>query len=286
MKHPIYRDAYISRLYSIWKNDSDFFKEQARAFMRDGSETVESISAYMEDFAMMESIERNGMVVIEANRSEWDSKISKKTLSKMKIGDIKLPFHAGAITSSTLDDGYMLFSRATIESTGESALRLQIPVNELPKYNKESSETNSYKEGERGTIIINLLNTSIIGDSVSEFDEDGANYVYSILSIFMYISLFKNDSNRVKETRLKACSASRKKGVPKHRVNKIVLRQKISKSNESIKNSKRGILTKSHIVRGHWRNQWYPKEEFHKPKWIDPYWKGDGKEELEKIYKV
>lgn len=28
------------------------------------------------------------------------------------------------------------------------------------------------------------------------------------------------------------------------------------------------------IVRGHWRNQWYPSREGHKPKWIAPYIKG------------
>jgi len=28
------------------------------------------------------------------------------------------------------------------------------------------------------------------------------------------------------------------------------------------------------IVRGHWRNQWYPSAKHHQPKWIAPYMKG------------
>lgn len=36
------------------------------------------------------------------------------------------------------------------------------------------------------------------------------------------------------------------------------------------------------IVRGHWRNQWYPSLKMHQPKWIGPYIKGpDGKPLIE-----
>ncbi len=34
--------------------------------------------------------------------------------------------------------------------------------------------------------------------------------------------------------------------------------------------------THSWVVRGHWRNQWYPKRNMHSPVWIAPYVKGDG----------
>jgi len=43
------------------------------------------------------------------------------------------------------------------------------------------------------------------------------------------------------------------------------------------------------IVRGHWRNQWYPSLNMHQPKWIGPYIKGpDGKPlvEPEKMFAV
>jgi len=37
-----------------------------------------------------------------------------------------------------------------------------------------------------------------------------------------------------------------------------------------------GMVDWSHrwIVSGHWRNQWYPSDEEHRPKWIEPYPKG------------
>ena len=286
MKHPIYRDAFIARMYGIWKNDRNFFKEQAIGFIRDGSETEESVLSYMEDFAMMEAVEKNGMVLIEADRGEWESNISKKTLSKMKVGDIKLPFSAGAITSSALDSGYMLFTRAMVNTTREDCLMLHVPVDELPEHDSLPSESVDNRKRKEGMVIITLLNSSVIGDDVSKLSENEANYVYSTLSMLMYISLFKNDNSRIKETRLRACSASKKKGTPKHRVNKIVLQQKVSKDKEGVTSSKRGTLTKAHIVRGHWRNQWYASLDSHKPKWIDPYWKGDGKEKIEKIYVI
>jgi len=203
VKHPIYRDAYLAKMYSIWKNDKALFYEQAMAFIRNGVETEESILSYMDDFAMMAAIEGNGMVLIEVDRDEWNSAISRKTLSEMKVGDIKLPFNAGAIQSSTFDEGYMLFARAVSETTGEGALRFQIPVKNIPEERMPSYAKGNNPEDGIGLITITLPNSLYVADAVSEIDEEGANYVYSILSILMYISLFKNDRERVKEVKLK-----------------------------------------------------------------------------------
>jgi hypothetical protein len=34
------------------------------------------------------------------------------------------------------------------------------------------------------------------------------------------------------------------------------------------------------MVRGHWRNQWYPSLNAHRQRWISPYVKGPEDEEL------
>ncbi len=280
MKHPIYRDTATLRIYNLWKDDYEYFKEQAIGFVRDGSETVETINAMNDDFVMMQAVEAAGLVVIEASRDEWESDISKRTISKMKIGDIKLPFNAGAIVDTSLDDDYLLFARAMVEGSGAGFLRLLVPVDELP------AEEANKAQNRKGDIILTLPYSMTVEEAVSKIGPSQSRYVYMTLSILMYISAFKDDNSRVVNKRLKACSASRKKGIPKHRVNKIVLKQKISEEGVSRDGSSRGSLSVSHIVRGHWRNQWYASLELHKPKWIDPYWKGSGKDELEKIYKV
>jgi hypothetical protein len=100
----------------------------------------------------------------------------------------------------------------------------------------------------------------------------------------MYISAFKDDRERV-PTKIIKCKAKKKHGVMKHNMRLITLKLSgmVKERGSSAGGSK---SDKSWIVRGHWRNQWYQKDEVHRPKWIDPYWKGDGKDKLEKIYKV
>lgn len=58
-----------------------------------------------------------------------------------------------------------------------------------------------------------------------------------------------------------------------HFIREIVLRS-YAKHESHGDTEEGGHLTARHIVRGHWRNQWYPSRDVHKPLWIEAYIKG------------
>ena len=287
MNHPMYRDKDSTAAYSLWKNNRENFERQARDLLRANQIGEEYLPALFNKFRVIRNIERNGNILIDIDGEKWKSKISEKTLSTMKIKDIKLPFTAGAIVDQAISGGYLLFS---LES---DIFTVVISLNEGEYL--DLREDNSVvdvdlidvcedKDAPGGIVTISIPSDVVLSEFLKNRRISGM-YTYVALSVLMYISAFKDDSTRVKSINMKATKASKKNSIPKHRINKILLYQHEIEHTGS-GGGGGGVLTKAHIVRGHWRNQWYSKLEEHKPKWIDPYFKGKGKEEISKVYKV
>jgi hypothetical protein len=56
----------------------------------------------------------------------------------------------------------------------------------------------------------------------------------------------------------------------------VALRRQVAANDESAAAGERGTRQLKHQfpVSGHWRRQWYPSQDRHRPLWIDPFWKG------------
>lgn len=96
------------------------------------------------------------------------------------------------------------------------------------------------------------------------------------------MSIFSKNKERVEPTKIVSSKGNKKTGIPNHKINVIFLNQ----ANIEHSNHVGGVRKESEktwIVRGHWRNQWYSSLDCHKPKWIDPHWKGSGQADAMKI---
>lgn len=211
---------------------------------------------------LMENINRvikNGFTILEVNKEEFDSNISRKTIEKMLISNINMPFDSFSI-----------------------------------KFNNEGKESFIFVQNNKDKVIFSReLENGILScelkkdyneiiETLKVYNEDSINMILDSLSVIMYFTAFKNEKNRVQISKILNKSNSTRK---------IAKTISIIKLNTNIyENAQDNILdshsNKTWIVKGHWRNQWYGKEEIHKLKWIDSYWKGDSKEQMQKIYKV
>lgn len=211
------------------------------------------------------NIALHGYTTLSAKSERWDSEISEKTLQGLVAKDIKFPFEACAIE---LSHGTVFFTRS------EDFVIFSLPL---------GSDAN------RLTLRAPF---GIVGQKISDIalqmPEEGKKVFYTTMSILLYTSLFKHNRVRVPIPKLIKGKGSKKRGIPKHNMNIVSLRQgEDIKIYDAARTEAREKSNKTWIVRGHWRNQWYSKEEIHKPKWIDPHWKGAaGNEMITKTYKA
>jgi len=222
-------------------------------------------------------IEKSGNVLVIANEEDWGSDISAKTIEKLKPSDIKLPFRA---FSMSIDNKTVLVGRLR-DFRGDWAEEAKregvIPNDGIVVCVKEQDGLHT---------IYTSYEAKTFGDATANVKNPEMNALYyKVLSAIMYISLFKNDRSRIVE-KTRRVKASKKRAIPKHVERIITLSMEAHTENTEIIEGQSKNYSKAWIVRGHWRNQWYSKEGIHKPKWIDPYWKGKGKEVIRKTYKL
>ena len=211
----------------------------------------------------MEAVSKDGHILIDIDGDEWESDISERTLEKMKLADIKFPFPSGCVLDSKTDSGFVLFSMK----------------DDLFNVSFEVEDEN----GGRGVMSQRIDINQTLESAVESF-KDNAGALYRTISVLMYIATFRREKARVRDSVSNKLKGSKKRSVPSHKIHTIYVKQPIGGTNNS--GSSGGKSEMSWRVKGHWRNQWYAKTEENKPKWIDSYWKGDGKDKIEKIYKV
>lgn len=236
--------------------------------------------------SMAAKIIEDGYVKIDASHDDWYNPISQKTISAMKIENFKCPFPSGTIT---IGSNVYMFS---YDSTGMVFVLIS-----QPEEIKEAIQENGfYKvdiEGEANKSLVMLALRAKAGKNIGEqisdegMSEEQVKEAFSILSALMYIAMSNSSVKEYKDAlhkKVVKTKGKKKKGIPEHSINVINVRQKIKKGNGYAYGSRKS--DKTWIVRGHWRNQWYSKLNDHKSKWIDPYFKGDGKVAADKVYKI
>ena len=228
-----------------------------------------------------------GHVKIDASCDGWYDETSRKTIASIPAKNFKMPFHSGSITVGKnvyifAHHGEKLYFVLISETEEEKNSDFDISKGELPNID----------DAKRITLPLCILEQDsdiTVGEEIAKnnFSEQQAKEVYSLLSALMYITMSKasiEEYGDSLQTKTVVSKGKKKKGIPRHTTRVINVRQKIKKGNG--KTHSRGKSDKTWIVRGHWRNQWYAKLNGHKPKWIDAYFKGDGKIAADKVYKL
>ncbi len=257
MSHPMYSIKTYASAYAGYKKDPAYFYEVASKF---GDQAI-GMELHI---LTMDHIAKGGNIVIDIEGEDWESDISAKTLSGMRPTDIKFPFTSGAIMDKKINSGFILFS--IIKGFMNFSFEIMLD------------------DGSLGVQTQRINMADKIEDAV-EFFSIGTDEIYRSISVLMYIAAFRREKSRVIEGRTQKLKASKKRSIPTHRIHTILVRQpKISR--EGAHHGGHSKSNMSWIVKGHWRNQWYSKEGVHKLKWLDSYFKGKGKEEISKVYKV
>jgi hypothetical protein len=251
--------------------------EMERVCEIDDGFTASHLIAAIARISSFSAIERNGHIHVDAARGDWENKISRDTIEKMCSEDMRLPFKAFSIGMHG-----SMYTVATVK-----ALMTEWNKGFFHELKEDSIVVMYAGDAGKGTWLLTLnRNKMTVKDNIetSNVGEKNKALLYTILSVTLYIAAFKNDRVRVPSKIIKG-PAKKKRRIPKHNMRLITLDPNVvlKERPPTLGGSK---SDKSWIVRGHWRNQWYSKEGIHQPKWIDPYWKGDGKEQLEKTYRV
>jgi len=233
-----------------------------------------------------------GHVFIDAASDDWNSAVSQNTIKKMSPAFLKFPFTSGAIELNdmvyhfvTKEDRILLVFMHSKEMdnmirdgyTEEEVMNKIENDEEMPFFNCIDIE---FKEKTVEESIMKRNTYFASKDRLKKVEEE---IIFNFLSVMMFITL-KRNTEEVREKIAKG-KHSKKSNVPKHNIRVVNVRQ-IAKKGLPPTGKKNQKSDKTWMVRGHWRNQFYASEDINKPKWIEPYWKGDGKEVLSKIYKT
>ena len=269
MNHPIYRDAEVNSARKIYLSrfaEAGFEKTMYDTAMMickkenmvgQENSIMESLIATMTSYLIQDDIATNGHVLIKVKKDDWVNSTSEKTIATIDIDKFQFPFKAGVIE---LDGIFVEYS------VRGNSLMITYEITD-------------------GRYMIELTGGKTIGESMIEINATDRNsqITYAVLSVLLYIATF-NTKARVHTQPMPINQGSKRKTIPKHKVNIVTLKQKSHTENSGGTKNKKN--DKTWLVRGHWRNQWYSKEGVNKPIWMSPFWKGDGKEQVEKIYKV
>lgn len=291
MKHPIYRNKDIITLVNNIKNPL------MKKGMSVGFEYVKvngdaSMTNVLLAMFVHEAIMKNGHTYINAKGDEWFSKISAKTLSQFKISEFKLPFKSAYIDLAG-DDSIVyseFMNSELLTKINNLGINLAMDIDDLWM---SSEDVIIIMHGVQYIPLLTKLtideNIAYIKSNTPDMEDARVTELYEkiniFLSVMLYIASYQNDDNRV-SSRLVKGDKSASKGIKKHTVNVIKLYQHTANIGDTESGGAGWHSDKKWIVRGHWRSQYYKSTDENKPKWIDPYWKGDGKEEVEKIYSM
>ena len=238
-------------------------KNEKQALVLDGESLRKAIIGQVQSFLLDRAIADNGHVLINVDKDEWSSSQSRKTIQKIDLNNFKFPFVAGSIL---FDEELVCFY---VEKSEDGSITLSV-----------------YRNMEHGVWFTFSKGGSPLKDSLdrNNIDDHNKDMIYDVVSILLYVAAFKRKLV-VKESDRPRTKGSNRKNIPKHSIHNIVLKQTIiARQNSTKKEYKKS--EKYWLVRGYWRNQYYSKSGVHKPKWIEPHFRGDGKDMAEKVYTI
>jgi hypothetical protein len=261
MKHPIFKQEHTRNfLKKVETYKGDKKKELEKTLERvKQSDKIDQkyFTGLKVQLKTALDIYLNGLNIIEVQRDDFNSIVSRQTISKLKFKDLHIPLLAGTIG---FDGDY----------------------NETLHYSFSDDCFSLYKEDEKGTIsfIFDFSDYTIEQEINNPFRRvHNQELIYDCLSVILYIGAYKDNKDRVKRSVIKQ-SKNKKHSIPQGLIHKLKVFTPLYDSKNS-KGSRKN--DKMFIVKGHWRNQ--PTKNGYKLKWIDQFWKGkQNKQMITKIY--
>ena len=258
MKHPI---------FNIVKDYKGFMKKQIdiKSGKINFSDIAESNFMSIEVFKTIGiifgsiSILKNTHIISSLNE-DFKSTTSDDTIKSIGYNNIKLPFKSGTIMT---EKDIFFF----VDGRGSDRFEYIYLIRKS-------------RNGVLGDDDNDVV--AFIGDD-KDFNGFIDDYGSDFFSICLYYSTFKSDIKRISKPI--SIKTKRNKEYPPQKIIKITLKDTITiNDNKGVKSEGSNKSSKLWIVRGHWRQQHY--KDGNKPKWIDSYWKGNGSEAIQKIYKI
>ncbi len=230
-----------------------------------------------------------GYISIKLEKDDWTESFSVETLSEIPLHNIKFPYKSFSIDTSNYDWSYngekvdriifSMFDKTTQDDENDANyLMVFVHPDRLRTADSIIAINSNYSLKE---------NIDGAGDDFGEGNHDDVAFLLGrVISVAMYMEHFKLDKSRVIAKTIKI-ERNPKEAVFRDVVTReYKLVQPKSETAYSIDGKGRSKNSVSFVVRGHWRNQSYKdsetKERYNKPKWIDPYFKGEGKEMFQK----
>jgi len=166
MKHPIFYDTPINILIDRYRKD----KEQTANIIKSQYMAL-GLLKFLE---VASNIIDNGLNMIEVDREDFSSQISRDTIKKMKVADIKFPLIASSITLKDRDSqSSLFFSKNDIEII----------------ISKNTDGLTSTK--------LSLIEDITLQEAFKQYDIDDTDFVLDCLSVILYMSMYHSDKERV-----------------------------------------------------------------------------------------
>lgn len=256
---------YPKKVFTLFKNVETYYKVNK-------NEDVD-VTPFLSSAIIFNEIKNNGYTFINIKDEDWEIDITQKTLEKMTLKNLNFVFKSGCIKYQEKDIYFSYIDKDTwnnkyadyVEVTDEDVFCITYLDNNGANYSIKIRE-NDYLFKNKNLIFKDLVTI--------------------VISVLIYAGMFKNVNDRVKISTIIGKKSS-KQNIPKHTINQIKLFQKNSNEKEIIeREGSKWKSDKRWLVRGHLRNQFYKSSGGYKLIFIDPFWKGEGIVEVEKIYNI
>ena len=293
--HPIYKeDNIVYKMLAEHLNDIEKYDQLLAVLigLRDAISNTDSPTGHYKLLSkIFKDIVNNGHVCINVGEDDWSYDMTQKTLEQIRLKDLKLAFKSGTIVYGNKDihftvlpvEEYKRIFNVKREFTSDEVMLVCCLEND-----PENMINNKFAYVlESDAMIIStasdIKNYNFIPNKESV--DKSVEILTLLISILIYTSMYRDVKERVKIKNVKV-PRTVTNSVPKHKINQINLFQKISNDQEVTREGSSWKSDKRWLVRGHIRKQFYKTTGEYKLIFIDPFWKGDGIEEVEKVYNV
>ena len=295
--HPIYKEENLSyRLLIEYLDNIEEYDQLLVDFISlrnviTNTKSDKTAGHYKVLSVIFRDIINNGHVCINVGENDWSYDMTQKTLEQIRLKDLKLAFKSGTIVYGHKDIHFTVLpveEYKRIFNVEREITSTEIMLVSCLEINPETMASFTYVYVLESDMLLinstsNINNYSRTPDK--ETVEKSTEIITILISILIYTSMYRDVKERVKFKSVKVPRTVTNK-VPKHKINQINLFQKISNDQEVSREGSSWKSDKRWLVRGHIRKQFYKTTGEYKLIFIDPFWKGVGIEEVEKVYNV
>lgn len=288
MKHPIFRNNDDRKMMVVHRDyGRDKFIETLSPSFAAAGQTENHCRAYVNRIGTLLEVEKYGCNLIKLRDAEhWNESMSEKTIKKMSVDDIYMPYPAFTIDLTNADWSKYEYVHAVKDREG-LLFTFELAEKEGVKYHQMNLMLGKNVEDDINAIL-SISDLQELMDRTLGIKTTGMrDVVYKCISIIMFVSMFQKVTDKIEIVK-SVNKGSKKRNMPNHNTSVTYLSQPtyklLGKDNTGTRNSS----NKTWMQKGHFKRQPYGKRSAprYKSIWIDAMWKGSESKVLEKVIKV